>query len=72
MLDVGCGEGTLLSKLSDVSDATGIDGSSDSVRRARETAPKAMVIESYVHNLLNHFSVDSFDTIVCSSVLHEV
>lgn len=76
ILDAGCGTGVNLAHLVDVTGAsrgTGIEPNADTVaqlRRNHEVDPRLEFHEASVHRL--PFPSDSFDLVVCWSVLHWV
>lgn len=65
VVDVGCGEGHLLSRMTQ-KDAVGVDISETAVRLASKST-KALIIRSYAESL--PFSDSYFDAAVCSEVL---
>ena len=70
VLDVGCGSGDLLNvMLAEGFDAYGIDPAHESVLRIRDRS-RARV--GYANEIAKVFPGQQFDTIVCSSVFHEV
>lgn len=79
VLDVGAGGGELAEYMrlaqahqQGVREVYAIDGSSESVKRIKQNYPLVNSSELMVDELLEHFGENSFDNIVCSSILHEV
>lgn len=71
VLDVGCGAGELGAFLNTQGyEAYGIDMAHESVTRSRALGVDARL--GYAHETHERFGEGFFDTIVCSSVLHEV
>lgn len=70
VLDVGCGSGDLLDTLLCAGyDAYGLDASEESVERVSD---QSRVRHAYADEITDVFEPESFDTIICSSVFHEV
>lgn len=79
VLDVGAGGGDLAEymRLAQAHkygerEVFAIDGSKESVKRIKQNYPLVNSSELMVDELLAHFGENSFDNIVCSSILHEV
>lgn len=75
VLDVGAGGGELaeyMRREQSSGDVHAIDGSTESVARMKQNFPSVKSSQLMVDELLGHFGVNSFDNIVCSSILHEV
>ena len=68
LLDCGCGEGHLLKKLS--GKKYGIDGSSISLKRAKERNPDAKILDGDITNL--PFDDGFFDVVTCSETLEHI
>ena len=73
ILDVGAGGGELAEALRlRGNEVTALDGSSEAIRRIEENFPEVHAVAGYTHELDTLFKPASFDTIICSSILHEV
>lgn len=73
ILDVGAGGGELAEELRlRGNEVYALDGSSEAIRRIEENFPKVRAVAGYTHELSSLFKPASFDTIICSSILHEV
>ena len=74
LLDIGSGGGELASSLAGVPgiEVTALDFHPDSVSRLRARPELAAVVEAMADQAAALLPAASFDTIVCSSVLHEV
>lgn len=73
VLDVGCGSGDLMESLMRQGfDVHGIDASPESVHRTAALDGEDSVVFGYADEIHEKFGAQSFDTIVCCSVLHEV
>ncbi len=74
VLDIGCGDGVLLEALQNLGlDAYGLDATEESVNRTIERGiPKNKVALAYAHEIVENFSENFFDTMICSSIIHEV
>lgn len=74
VLDVGAGGGELSYALSTNKDyqVIAIDGSPAAIERMNHNYPNIEAHCSMVSNLLEIFEEETFDNIVCSSILHEV
>lgn len=75
VLDVGAGGGELaeyMRREQSSGDVHAIDGSTESVARMKQNFPSVKSTQLMVDELLGHFGANSFDNIVCSSILHEV
>lgn len=75
--DIGCGGGDLLVALSDRGKtAYGFDPSAESLRRAEvlaeDTGADLSLFCAYADELVDHVGEKSLDTVLCSSVLHEI
>lgn len=71
VLDVGCGSGVLSAALREQGyNVFGIDTSPESVARARAAGIDARL--GYADQAADIFGERSFDTVICSSVMHEV
>lgn len=70
VLDVGCGSGDLMDALTSMGfDTYGLDASQESINRCTQ---KDRVVLGYADEVVELFGEEFFDTIICSSVLHEV
>lgn len=73
ILDVGAGGGELAEALRlRGNEVTALDGSSEAIRRIEENFPEVHAVAGYTYELDTLFKPASFDTIICSSILHEV
>lgn len=73
VLDVGAGGGELSNVLQKFGNSVwAIDGSEASIHRINERFPDVNTLTCYVSELADHFEEGFFDTIICSSILHEV
>lgn len=73
ILDVGAGGGELAEELRlQGNEVYALDGSSEAIKRIEENFPKVHSVTGYTHELDSLFEPASFDTIICSSILHEV
>lgn len=73
VMDFGAGGGDLseMMRLAGYN-VIAVDGSSNAIDHIFENYPNVESIQSMGHELLNHFTPNSFDNIVCCSILHEV
>lgn len=73
VLDVGAGGGGFaeLERLRGA-DVTAVDGSMVALGRILSNFPKVPVRRAYAHQLHHEFAAESIDTVVCSSLMHEV
>jgi SAM-dependent methyltransferase len=73
VLDVGCGDGVLLRAIVDAGfTGFGLDATEESVTRSLSLVPEAITKLGFADETDTLFGNKFFDTIVCSSVLHEV
>lgn len=73
VLDVGCGDGILLKSIVRAGfEGFGLDSTLESVNRSNSLVPNAVTKLGFADEADKIFGNDFFDTIVCSSVLHEV
>jgi SAM-dependent methyltransferase len=73
VLDIGAGSGELAETIRLAgNEVWALDGSSEAIRRIQDHYPLVNVVEAYSYEVLEAFKDQRFDTIVCSSVLHEV
>lgn len=73
VLDFGAGGGDLSESIRLHNyDVIAVDGSPAAIQKIRENYPNVNAVQSMGHELLQHFSENSFDNIVCCSILHEV
>lgn len=73
VLDVGAGGGDLSEVLRLAgNEVWAVDGSEAAIERMNERYPEVNTTHALVADLLDHYEVESFDSIVCSSILHEV
>lgn len=73
VLDVGAGGGELAQAISEMgNEVYALDGSSPAISHIRSNFPDLEAVEAFTHDLMDKFSPEFFDTIVCSSILHEV
>lgn len=73
ILDVGAGGGELAEELRlRGNEVYALDGSSEAIKRIEENFPKVHAVTGYTHELDALFEPASFDTIICSSILHEI
>lgn len=73
ILDVGAGGGDLAEAMRLLgNDVTALDGSSKAIERIKENYPHLNTIEADTADLEYIYEPETFDTIVCSSILHEV
>ena len=74
VLDVGCGDGVLMEALREAGlEVCGLDATEESVNRtvAKGFAQERVAL-AYAHQILDSFGEEYFDTIICSSIIHEV
>jgi SAM-dependent methyltransferase len=70
-LDVGAGGGEFAAILNENGhDVHALDGSAEAVKRCRQLG--IPTVEAYTHETSKFFPADMFNTITCSSILHEV
>lgn len=73
VLDVGAGGGELSEVIRQAgNEVFDLDGSSEAIKHIQEDFPKIHALLGLTENARELFSDETFDTIVCSSVLHEV
>jgi SAM-dependent methyltransferase len=73
ILDVGAGGGELAEALRlRGNEVHALDGSSEAIKRIEENFPEVHAVTGYTHELDSLFEPASFDTVICSSILHEV
>lgn len=73
ILDVGAGGGELSEVLRLAgNEVWALDGSSAAIARISANFPEIHTVEAFSYEVLDIFPENSFDTIVCSSILHEV
>lgn len=73
ILDVGAGGGELAEALRlRGNEVYALDGSSEAIRRIEENFPEVHAVAAYTYDLMDRFKPATFDTIICSSILHEV
>lgn len=73
ILEIGFGGGELMNILHNEGyEVYGLDASAVSVSKVKDAAYHANVREGYADEILNHWNEGFFDTIVLSSVMHEV
>lgn len=73
VLDVGAGGGELSEALRLAgNEVWALDGSDEAYARISENFPEVHAVRAFSHEVLNIFPKNSFDTIVCSSILHEI
>lgn len=73
ILDVGAGAGDLSEVLRLAgNDVYALDGSSEAIRRIQDKYPAVKAVTAYSYDVLELFEHHSFDTIICSSILHEI
>lgn len=73
VLDFGAGSGELSNRMFENGHhVTAVDGSSEAVKRIQKSFPNIEAVLASGSELTEIFSPQSFDNIVCSSVLHEV
>lgn len=73
VLDVGAGGGDFSNALQTLGYKTiALDGSPTAIEKINTNYPHIPTVLSSVHNAINEFPVNSFNNIVCSSILHEV
>lgn len=73
ILDVGAGGGELAEALRlRGNEVHALDGSSEAIRRIEENFPEVHAVPAYTHELDSIFEPATFDTVICSSILHEV
>lgn len=73
VLDFGAGGGDLSEVIRlQGYDVVAVDGSATAIEQINNTYPNIHTLESMGHELLHHFTPNSFDNIVCCSILHEV
>jgi len=69
ILDVGCGEGTLVDYIKDVSRYEGLDISKEAIRRAKQKHPEC----KFSVNTVQDFATDGrFDIVVFDAILYAV
>ena len=68
VLEVGCGTGHWLAAISGATTVAGIDRSWEMLRRARETALRAVLAHATAEQL--PFASDTFDRVFCVNALH--
>lgn len=73
ILDVGAGGGELSEFLRiSGNTVTALDGSSEAVKRIKNNFPKINTLEAYTYELESLIPDETYDTIICCSILHEV
>lgn len=73
ILDVGAGGGELAHVISEMGNKVyALDGSPQAINHIRNNFPDLEAVEAFTHDLVDKFTPGFFDTIVCSSILHEV
>lgn len=73
VLDVGAGGGELSEVLRLAgNEVWALDGSSEAIARISEDFPLVHTVPAFSHEVGSMFPEKTFDTIVCSSILHEV
>lgn len=73
ILDVGAGGGELSEFLRlHGNNVTALDGSIEAINRIQENYPEVETIQAFTYELESLIPDESFDTIVCCSILHEV
>lgn len=73
VLDFGAGGGDLSEAIRLYGyNVIAVDGSPAAIEKINENYPLVNTVQSMGHNLLDHFETNSFDNIVCCSILHEV
>lgn len=73
IIDVGCGDGSLMKKIlksKDNINITGIDADAESCERTKNN--NLQTINCYANELHNYFETSSIDTIIASSIIHEI
>lgn len=74
ILDVGCGDGVLMEALqSNGYEAYGLDATAESIERTKLRGfSEDHLALGFAHEASNFFADNFFDTIICSSIIHEV
>lgn len=73
VLDVGAGGGDLAEAVRLTgSTVTALDGSFQAIEHMNEEYPHLKTVQAYTSEMSELFEPETFDTIICSSILHEV
>lgn len=73
VLDIGAGGGELAEMMRLYgNDVTALDGSPNAIHHMNDKFPLLNAVEGFSDDMVELFEEESFDTIVCSSILHEI
>lgn len=73
VLDVGAGGGELTLALTEMGyEAIALDGSEEAIHHIQEKSEAVPCFCKFSHEIAETFPAESFDSIVCSSILHEI